>query len=262
MLLLKHGMRHPNVNEATNWSKVSSVFFMIAPWKFLDSMLKTMNLRSLRQVVFPTNSGHSLFILVSTPSLSATFFVSWHLWGKIPLLSLLNGASFGCNHVQLVTWCYLMLRKSSTTGIMGYQNPTGYKILARQKKTQNHSLGNIFATWTEAKQQGSKHQTHHFIPTTIQKNPPKLIQMQNPLITIQRKKNYPKWCVVHTQSPLPRVFVSCFFGGPVLYDKTSPVILWAFASLHGCSSWRLADPTYQHANGKKNCPWWFYCPVK
>lgn len=242
----------PTFMKQRNWSKVSSVFFMITPWKFLDWMLKSM--MNPRQGISHEFWAILCLFWVSTPSLSAGFFVLWHLWGKIPLLSLLNGASFGCNHVQLVTWCYLMLRKSSTTGIMGYQNPTGYKILARQKKTQNHSLGNIFATWTEAKQQGSKHQTHHFIPTTIQKNPPKLIQMQNPLITIQRKKNYPKWCVVHTQSPLPRVFVSCFFGGPVLYDKTSPVILWAFASLHGCSSWRLADPTYQHANGKKNPP--------
>lgn len=153
--------------------------------------------------------------------------------------------------------CHLMLfdvAKEFNHWNYGISESNWIQNSSQTKKTQNHSLGNIFATWTEAKQQGSKHQTHHFIPTTIQKNPPKLIQMQNPLITIQRKKNYPKWCVVHTQSPLPRVFVSCFFGGPVLYDKTSPVILWAFASLHGCSSWRLADPTYQHANGKKNPP--------
>ena len=119
----------PTFMKQWNWSKVSSVFFMITPWKFLDWMLK--NMINPRQGISHEFWAILCLFWVSTPSLSATFFVLWHLSGKIPLV---NGASFGCNHVQLVTWCYLMLRKSSTTGIMGYQNPTGYKILAPQKK--------------------------------------------------------------------------------------------------------------------------------
>ena len=200
------------------------------------------------------NSGPFFVYFGSPPLHFQPAFFLWHLGGKIPLV---NGALFGCNHVQLVTWCYLMLRKSSTTGIMGYQNPTGYKVLAPQKrKTQNHSLGNIFATWKEAKQQGSKHQTHHFILTTrpSRKTHQNLSKCKIHSLPSKEKKTIQNDVWFTPLPPLPRVFVSCFFGGPVLYDKISPVILWAFASLHGCSSWRLADPTYQHANGKKTAP--------
>lgn len=239
----------PTFMKQRNWSKVSSVFFMITPWKFLDWMLKSM--MNPRQGISHEFWAILCLFWVSTPSLSAGFFVLWHLWGKIPLLSLLNGASFGCNHVQLVTWCYLMLRKSSTTGIMGYQNPTGYKILARQKKTQNHSLGNIFATWTEAKQQGSKHQTHHFIPTTIQKNPPKLIQMQNPLITIQRKKTIQN-DVWFTPSHLFLVFLfPVFLGDPFCMTKLR---LWSCEHLLRYTDVVAGALRIQHTNmptGKK-----------
>ena len=200
------------------------------------------------------NSGPFFVYFGSPPLHFQPVFFFMASWGEDSL------SKWSIIWMQPCAACHLMLldvAKEFNHGNYGISESNWIQSSSpTKKKTQNHSLGNIFATWKEAKQQGNKHQTHHFILTTrpSRKTHQNLSKCKIHSLPSKEKKTIQNDVWFTPLPPLPRVFVSCFFGGPVLYDKISPVILWAFASLHGCSSWRLADPTYQHANGKKTAP--------